>query len=88
MTVNETLMTCGCSAQGFMVGNKTGEKTPACVVHDCITPVETQPDLTGRQAVCCYSGHRPTDSRFTLAYFAYQPEKETDSYYCGCYGWD
>jgi hypothetical protein len=82
------LMACGCSAQGVMVDKETGNKIPCCVVHDCTIPAENQPDLTGRKAVCTYSGHRPVDSKFKLAYFVYTPEKETDSYYCGCYGWD
>ena len=80
------IMACGCAAQGTKT---VAEQDVACgVVHNCTFTADVQPDLTGRKAVCNYRGHRPTDSRFTLAYFAYRPDQETDEYYCGCYGWD
>lgn len=28
------------------------------------------------------------DSDYDLAFFKYDPEKEFDTYYCGCFGWD
>jgi hypothetical protein len=80
------IMACGCAAQGTKtVGD---QDVACCVVHNCDIAADVQPDLTDRKAVCTYSGHRPIDSRFNLAYFVYRPDQETDQYYCGCYGWD
>lgn len=43
--------------------------------------------LEGRNARCSWCSHI-TKSRWTLPFFEYRPDKETDSYYCGCGGWD
>ena len=53
-------------------------------------------DLTGRMAKCAYSTtrsgnlHNPetVKSGFGLAFFEYKPDKDFDTYYCGCHGWD
>ena len=34
----------------------------------------------------CECGSIP--SSFDLAFFSYKPDKEQDSFYCGCFGWD
>lgn len=43
--------------------------------------------LEGRKARCSWCSHT-TDSRWNLPFFEYRPDKETDSYYCGCGGGD
>ena len=43
--------------------------------------------LDGREARCPDCGHREPSAP-GLAFFQYRPDKEYDSYYCGCYGWD
>lgn len=90
------LMKCGHVSQA--VDQKTGK--PVCAI--CIgldpgaeVPEDEVPDLEGRFAVCCYSRGRngkPCKNRvpssFSLAFFEYRPNEETDLYYCGCWGWD
>lgn len=43
--------------------------------------------LEGRMARCSECG-RETPSRWNLPLFTYEPDLNTDKYYCGCYGWD
>ena len=43
--------------------------------------------LEGRKARCSWCGHT-TESRWNLPFFEYRPDKDTDSFYCGCGGWD
>lgn len=43
--------------------------------------------LEGRTAHCAWCS-RVTESKWTLPFFKYRPDKETDSYYCGCGSWD
>ena len=43
--------------------------------------------LEGRKARCTWCG-RVTNSRWNLPFFAYSAKSDTDSYYCGCGGWD
>ena len=85
------LMKCGHVAQA-----KDQHDHPCCAICAGITPAafEVERELThptdgleGRKAECPYCG-RTTDSRWTLPFFEYRPDKETDSYYCGCFGWD
>jgi hypothetical protein len=38
--------------------------------------------------VCCYSCGSVRDSSFDLAFFKHRPDRDTDAYYCGCFGWD
>lgn len=91
------LMACGHAANAttqagqpvcaICVGIDSGSRTPAAV-----------PDLTGRQAVCSYangrSPHRPGDypspspSTLNLPFFKHRPSQDTDTFYCGCFGWD
>ena len=44
------------------------------------------PDLSGRKAKCDLCPSVEPSGR-TLAFFGCRPEKEFDSYYCGCKGW-
>ena len=81
------LMRCGHSAQG-----EDYLQNPVCVICAGVKegwdiPETDMPDLTGRQAACGDCG-RLVDSSIELAFFRHQPEKERDSYYCGCHGWD
>ena len=77
-------LVCGCVSCAFII--KDGEKVPCCVIHNCTTPSDIEPDLTERKARCSY-GHKTIDSDPGLAFFIHRPDKEFDEYYCGCYGW-
>lgn len=44
--------------------------------------------LEGRTARCCYGCGSYDNSRPSLPFFEYRPDREYDTYYCGCYGWD
>ena len=81
------LMKCGCKSQGVLEGTNK----PVCVVHFGLTPdaeiIAPTPDLTGRLAKCCYC-NSVVPSNLDLPFFMYQPNKEMDSYYNGCKGWD
>lgn len=79
----DILMMCGHRAQGV----RALSEAPVCVICDCDETAVT-PDLTGREAVCQYGDHARMPSAITLAYFAHRPDQPTDSFYCGCYGWD
>ena len=92
------LMECGHVAQGK--DSRSG--APVCAICIGISPGATKvakectdpkDGLEGRKAKC--SGHTSSkgrigicESKWTLPFFCYQPDKEFDSYYCGCYGWD
>lgn len=43
--------------------------------------------LEKRIAKCPECG-ATTESKWSLPFFEYRPEKESDIYYDGCYGWD
>jgi hypothetical protein len=82
------LMKCGHSA------NSTDTKgNPVCVICIGIVAgadeiVKEPPSLEGRFARCSYGDHAKVPSSYDLAFFEYRPEREEDTYYCGCYGWD
>ena len=88
------LMKCGCSTTAKTMSS--GD--PVCITHMEYEVAEVQePDLRDRMAVCSYGGpgHRgkyagrdPVPSETSLPFFKYQPDKPTDSFYCGCWGWD
>lgn len=87
MTLSTKLMRCGCAAQGFRV-DEDGGKTECCITHGCTEPAP-EPDLSGRYAVCALGGtHGRVPSSLSLAFFEYRPDREVDTYYCGCFGWD
>ncbi len=43
---------------------------------------------TEKRRAKCIQCALKTESNSGLAFFESKPEKEFDSYYCGCYGWD
>lgn len=63
---------------------------PVCVICGCVDVVKKikQPTdgLEGRTAKCPDCGST-TESRWDLPFFKHNPDREFDSYYCGCYGW-
>lgn len=84
--MERVMMKCGHVAQSKIDGK------PVCVICLGLTPdaeivAETEPDLTGRKARCKYCGEI-VDSKASLPFFEYRPDMETDSYYCGCRGWN
>ena len=81
------LMSCGHVSNAL-----NGDGNPCCVIcscHDVKTELPDTPTagLEGRHATCAYC-NKEVDSRWTLPFFEYRPDKETDEYYCGCMGWD
>lgn len=81
------IMKCGHVAQG-----KDEAGNPVCVICVGITPNakiidESKPNLEGRKATCFYC-RREQPSNTDLPFFEHRPDRETDAYYCGCYGWD
>jgi hypothetical protein len=88
----DVLMKCGHRSQTEKDGN------PICLIcigiHEGATIVDesvTDETLKGRKARCSYYGskcHSEEPSSLSLAFFSHRPDKEYDSYYCGCYGWD
>jgi hypothetical protein len=85
-TNTNTMMACG------HVANAVREDgSPACAIHAGLTPdayiVVPGPDLEGRLMRCPYcKKERTSDPR--APYFEHRPDAATDSYYCGCRGWD
>ena len=77
----EIIMKCGHTA------NATCEGKPCCVICNCFEIEDNKPNLEGRMAKCTECGH-VTQSRYDLPFFLYREDKDTDEYYCGCYGWD
>ena len=85
------LMRCGCVAQATDM--KTGK--PVCAIHIGIRPgadeivreVQGNEELKGRTAKCAY-GDTTVPSSWDLAFFEHHPDREQDTYYCGCWGWD
>ena len=78
------MMKCGHAA------NATRKGKPCCAICVGLTengaiPVETPP-LEGRVAQCSCGNSKP--SSLNLAFFEHRPKCQTDSYYCGCRGWD
>jgi len=78
-------MACGHTAQ-----SKDEDGNPVCVICAGITPdarrEAAKPDLEGREAKCTCGKTVP--SEVGLAFFKHQEDLETDSFYCGCRGWD
>lgn len=80
------MMECGHVANGVKA-----DGTPCCVICVGINPgydrEAAMPDLEGRIARCPDCG-REVPSNPRLAFFSHRPTAETDSFYCGCRGWD
>ena len=84
--MGEVMMKCGHAA------NATHDGKPICAICFGITPdaeiiADTAPDLTGRKARCKYCSE-VRDSKASLPFFEYRPKQKTDSFYCGCRGWN
>jgi hypothetical protein len=85
------LMGCGHTANSTLQGKDGQPDRPACVICTGIVPgaleVVERPSLEGREAVCAYC-RRTTPSRWSLAFFNYNPGQKYDGHYDGCRGWD
>lgn len=80
------LMKCGHSQNATT--RIDGEDKPYCVICECHELADFDSEiLNGRKAKCGYCG-KIIDSNENLPFFEYRPKAETDSYYCGCRGWD
>ena len=79
-------MSCGHTANAHGEGGK-----PVCAICFGFNPKAEQiadvPDVAGRTMRCasCGTSH---PSNLKAAFFGYQPSLESDSYYCGCQGWN
>ena len=80
------MMRCGHSANS-MKQIAVDDEIPCCTICDCDEPSFVQPDPTGRKAKCIYCNNT-VDSKLGLAFYRYIPNRQYDSYYCGCEGWD
>lgn len=70
------MLKCGCAAQAVRTstgGVKHDPPIPACVIHGCIEPADAPPDLTGRVALCSYSGCQ-TNKKKCTHYGEYGPD--------------
>jgi hypothetical protein len=90
------LMKCGHIANATtMIPNSSN--TGKIKIHSCVIcagivagfniTIDEPLDLTGRKAKCDECG-KIVKSNPKLPFFSYRPDKEYDSYYSGCYGWD
>lgn len=79
--MEKLLMKCGHTANA-----ETSTGQPCCIICGC-TEIMPKPDLTGRKARCSFCG-KEVDSNYNLPFFEYRKDKDYDSYYCGCGGWD
>lgn len=79
------MMPCGCR----VIGRDVLTGLPMCPIHDTVGAklVDEKRLLKNRKAKCSWCNNRK-DSSFSLPFFNYQPEKDEDSFYCGCGGWD
>lgn len=79
------LMKCGHIANAF-----THDDKPACAICLCTDVVREcrgKDGLDGREMVCPYCMKKEPSS-WGAPFFEYRPNKDTDSFYCGCRGWD
>lgn len=78
--MNYYKMSCGHIATALSQGS------PVCPVCECKLIkdiVDFDHILEDRIAICEYCG-RKTDSKWSLPWFVFRPERDTDTYYCGC----
>lgn len=80
------LMKCRHTATGTL--QREGVGVPVCVSCGVTEISEVTPDLENRIATCSYGCGSSSKSKLSLAFFEHLPDRETDRYYCGCYGWD
>lgn len=79
------LMKCGHAS------NATSEGKPACAICGCIDIIKECKGiegLEGRKAKCSQCGKSIVNSKWELPFFKHRPDREYDTYYCGCWGWD
>jgi len=89
------LMKCGHTANAVIkssAGVEIDPPKPICIIcHGIMEGADiidlTPPPLNGRKARCNYCENQ-TDSDLNLPFFKYEPQLLTDSYYCGCRGWN
>jgi hypothetical protein len=75
----KVLMKCGCVVYQYA----EGPLHPFCSRHQTYEQWDrTEPDLTGRKAVCLECGSRARLSNYNLYQFCYRPEQDTDEYWC------
>ena len=81
--MQKQLMKCG------HIANATCEDKPCCVICTCFEVDKKINDdfLNNRTAKCTTCG-KESKSKVKLPFFEYLPNKDFDSYYCGCWGWD
>lgn len=65
---------------------------PCCVICVGIDPGaeiidNSSPSLEDRKSKCTYCDNT-RDSSADLPFFKHQPNKDVDSHYCGCKGWN
>lgn len=78
------LMECGHTNNALHNGE------PACAGCGCYNAVREvigSDGIEGRTAEC-EACRLTTSSKWSLPFFHHRPDRETDSYYCGCRGWD
>lgn len=80
-------MECGHQANGERDGK------PVCVICIGLDPGAEVAraelvDLSGRVAVCPDCGQRKPSNTHGLPFFQHRPDRDTDSFYDGCKGWD
>lgn len=85
MGIYNYFMKCGHRANAETIIND--KKQPYCIICNCSEIADKKPDLTGRKAKCSYC-RNIIDSSFDLPFFKYRENKDTDSFYDGCMGWD
>lgn len=89
MKTEQILMQCG------HIANAIRDGKPVCVICSGIDAgaevvVGKRHDgvgLEGRVAQCPYCSKKVT-SKWNLPFFEHRPDLPTDSYYCGCFGWN
>ena len=87
---NVVMMKCGHASNSKKILDD-GTKVNSCIICRCTEEAESLPSLEGRVAVCGqHKGGNPkeVESSWKLPFFEYRPDKENDTYYCGCWGWD
>lgn len=65
-------------------------KEPVCVICNCfdiLNQCSSSDDLGDRSSRCIYC-NKIEKSKWNLPFFKYTPQKEYDSHYCGCEGWE
>lgn len=89
--MEKVLMKCGHTANATYT-DENGEVKPCCAIclgtnKGATEIVEKKANLKGRIAtcICC---HKEKASDYGLPFFEHNKKYKTDSYYCGCKGWD